>query len=74
MRLPPSATRILRHWGVEKEIAQKASSTTSSSTLDVGDGGAFEDRRGVLDYNVVFFSEGVQEVAVVERDAWAGNL
>jgi hypothetical protein len=34
IRLPPSATRILRHWGVEKEIAQKASSTTSSAILD----------------------------------------
>jgi Ras-related GTP-binding protein C/D len=34
----------------------------------------FEERRGLLEYNVVFFREGVQEIAVVERDAWAGNF
>lgn len=34
IRLPPSATRILSHWGVEKELAQKASITPSSSILD----------------------------------------
>jgi hypothetical protein len=26
------------------------------------------------EYDVVFFREGVQEMAVVERDAWAGNF
>jgi Ras-related GTP-binding protein C/D len=36
--------------------------------------GVFEERRGLLEYNVVFFREGVQEIAVVERDARAGNL
>jgi len=34
----------------------------------------FEERRGLLEYNVVFFREGVQEIAVVERDARAGKL
>ena len=34
LRLPPNATRILSHWGVEKELAQKASTTPSSSILD----------------------------------------
>jgi Ras-related GTP-binding protein C/D len=36
--------------------------------------GVFEERRGLLEYNVVFFREGVQEIAVVERDARAGKL
>jgi hypothetical protein len=36
--------------------------------------GVFEERRGLLEYNVIFFREGVQEIAVVERDARAGNL
>jgi Ras-related GTP-binding protein C/D len=34
----------------------------------------FDERRGLLEYNVVFFREGVQEIAVVERDARAGKL
>jgi 2-polyprenyl-6-methoxyphenol hydroxylase-like FAD-dependent oxidoreductase len=34
LRLPPNATRILSYWGVEKEIAQKASAATSSSIMD----------------------------------------
>jgi hypothetical protein len=33
-RLPPNATRILTHWGVEKELAQKGATTSSSSILD----------------------------------------
>lgn len=36
--------------------------------------GVFEERRGLLEYNVVFFREGVQEIALVERDARTGNL
>jgi 2-polyprenyl-6-methoxyphenol hydroxylase-like FAD-dependent oxidoreductase len=32
--LPPNATRILTHWGVGKELVQKAVTTTSSSILD----------------------------------------
>ncbi|KAH9003193.1 Gtr1/RagA G protein Gtr2 [Lactarius hatsudake] len=36
--------------------------------------GVFEERRGLLEYNVVFFREGVQEIALVERDARSGNL
>jgi Ras-related GTP-binding protein C/D len=36
--------------------------------------GVFEERRGLLEYNVVFFREGVQEIAVVERDARSGKL
>lgn len=36
--------------------------------------GVFEERRGLLEYNVVFFREGVQEIAVVERDARVGNI
>lgn len=36
--------------------------------------GVFEERRGLLEYNAVFFREGVQEIAVVERDARAGKL
>ena len=34
--------------------------------------GVFEERRGLLEYR--FFREGVQEIAVVERDARAENL
>ncbi len=33
-QLPPNATRILTHWGVGKELVQKASTTASSSILD----------------------------------------
>jgi Ras-related GTP-binding protein C/D len=29
----------------------------------------FETRRGLLEYNVVFFREGVQEICDVEREA-----
>jgi Ras-related GTP-binding protein C/D len=36
--------------------------------------GVFEERRGLLEYNAVFFREGVQEIAVVERDARTGKL
>ena len=36
--------------------------------------GVFDERRGLLEYNVVFFREGVQEIAVVEQDARAGKL
>jgi len=32
--LPPNATRILTHWGVGRELAQKAATTSSSSILD----------------------------------------
>ncbi|KAH9973872.1 hypothetical protein BGW80DRAFT_1496011 [Lactifluus volemus] len=38
LRLPPNATRILSYWGVEKEIAQKASTATSSSIMDIKTG------------------------------------
>ncbi|KAF8474487.1 FAD/NAD-P-binding domain-containing protein [Russula ochroleuca] len=38
VRLPPNATRILTHWGVEKELAQKGSISTSSSLLDMKTG------------------------------------
>ncbi|KAI0287543.1 hypothetical protein BC826DRAFT_44812 [Russula brevipes] len=38
IRLPPSATRILSHWGLEKELLQKASVTPSSSILDLKTG------------------------------------
>ncbi|KAI0000203.1 FAD/NAD-P-binding domain-containing protein [Russula compacta] len=38
IRLPPSATRILSHWEVEKELAEKASITPSSSILDMKTG------------------------------------
>lgn len=34
VRLPPNATRILSYWGVEKDIAQKASTIPSASFLD----------------------------------------
>ncbi|KAI0046591.1 Gtr1/RagA G protein Gtr2 [Auriscalpium vulgare] len=33
----------------------------------------FEDRRGLLEYNVVFFREGVQEISQVETDARTGT-
>jgi hypothetical protein len=36
--------------------------------------GVFEERRDLLECNVVFFRDGVQEISVVGRDAWAGNL
>lgn len=36
--LPPNATRILTHWGVGKELVQKAATTTSSSILDLKTG------------------------------------
>lgn len=29
----------------------------------------FEARRGLVEYNVVFFREGVQEICVVEEEA-----
>ncbi|KAI0298695.1 hypothetical protein B0F90DRAFT_1668981 [Multifurca ochricompacta] len=34
IRLPPNATRILSHWGVDKELTQRASVTPSSLILD----------------------------------------
>jgi hypothetical protein len=34
VRLPPGATKILSYWGIEQEVAQKASITPSSSILD----------------------------------------
>lgn len=33
-----------------------------------------ETRRGLLEYNVVFFREGVQEIIEVEKDARTGEL
>lgn len=33
----------------------------------------FEGRRGLLEYNVVFFREGVQEICLVEHEARAGQ-
>lgn len=38
IRLPPNATRILSYWGVEQEIAQKASTMPSASILDMKTG------------------------------------
>ncbi|KAI9507583.1 FAD/NAD-P-binding domain-containing protein [Russula earlei] len=38
IRLPPNATRILSHWGVENELIQQASVTASSSILDLKTG------------------------------------
>ncbi|KAI0067275.1 Gtr1/RagA G protein Gtr2 [Artomyces pyxidatus] len=34
----------------------------------------FEEQRGLLEYNVVFFREGVQEISQVEKDARMGSL
>ncbi|KAJ7170907.1 Gtr1/RagA G protein Gtr2 [Mycena crocata] len=34
--------------------------------------GVYEGRRGLLEYNVVFFREGVQEICAVEREARGG--
>lgn len=34
--------------------------------------GVWEGRRGLLEYNVVFFREGVQEICAVEREARGG--
>lgn len=31
--------------------------------------GVFAARRGLVEYNVVFFREGVQEICAVEKDA-----
>ncbi|KAI0266066.1 hypothetical protein BC834DRAFT_843152 [Gloeopeniophorella convolvens] len=38
VRLPPNLTRILTYWGLEEELAQKATITTSSSILDMKTG------------------------------------
>ncbi|KAJ7285219.1 Gtr1/RagA G protein Gtr2 [Mycena rebaudengoi] len=36
--------------------------------------GVYEGRRGLLEYNVVFFREGVQEICDVEREARGGHV
>ncbi len=33
----------------------------------------FESRRGLVEYNVVFFREGVQEIYQVEQEARTGG-
>jgi salicylate hydroxylase len=33
-QIPPNATRILTHWGLGRELAQRAATTSSSSILD----------------------------------------
>jgi Ras-related GTP-binding protein C/D len=33
----------------------------------------YEGRRGLLEYNVVFFREGVQEICEVEKEARDGR-
>ena len=47
--------------------------TTNLALLALIPTGVYEERRGLLEYNVVFFREGVQEICDVEEEARSGG-
>ncbi|KAF8260820.1 hypothetical protein EI94DRAFT_1706007 [Lactarius quietus] len=72
VRLPPNATRILSYWGVEKEIAQKASTIPSTSILDIRVAHGYHGRGNTDLWGFVWLK--VKTGKSIGRSAWQRDL
>ncbi|KAJ7745736.1 Gtr1/RagA G protein Gtr2 [Mycena metata] len=78
--LAPSATKDRFYPSAAASLHPSAPGTTLTyhlitahlALLALVPTGVYEGRRGLLEYNVVFFREGVQEICAVEHDARRG--